>query len=100
MRIIFYLLVIQLCVLSYGNIYAQEESTENVIYEKMLNQSLDFSQNISEDSLKKVFKVIDVLPLNDLYKVEESFVYRSQKSPNESNQSILKYIRLTISNEK
>lgn len=100
MRVIFCLLVIQVCVMNYGNVYAQKTTKEYVIYEKMLNQNLDFSQNISEDSLKKVFKVVDILTITDLYKVEESFRYRDWKSPNTSNKAILDYINKKITSKR
>ena len=103
MKIIYNLIVVQICLFSFGNVFSQENTLKEYdyhIYETMLDQNSDFSSSISNDSLDKVYKVVDQLSMTDLIKIQESYRYRSRIAPNESNKAILVYIDLTITSKR
>lgn len=58
----------------------------------------DFSEQISEDSLKKVLSIIDHSPvsISELEKLREIYLYRSRVSPTNENQKILSHIEKRI----
>lgn len=58
----------------------------------------DFSEQISEDSLKKVLSIIDHSPVSipELEKLREIYLYRSRVSPTNENQKILSHIEKRI----
>lgn len=58
----------------------------------------DFSQQISEDSLRKVLSIIDHSPvsISELEKLREIYLYRSKVSPTNENKKILSHVEKRI----